>query len=132
MNCEGVDMEGRRIRITAGGVSVTAALNDSRTAGLVWDALPLEAAANTWGDEIYFRIPIQADEDDDASDVVDMGAVAYWPPGQALCLFFGRTPASVGDEIRAASGVNALGGIEGDAAVLKQVRSDARVVVDRA
>ncbi len=125
-------MEGRRISIASGDVSVTAALNDSRTAGLVWDALPLEAAANTWGDEIYFRISVQADEDDDASDVVDMGAVAYWPPGQALCLFFGRTPASVGDEIRAASVVNVVGGIEGDAAVLKQVRSGAQVVVDRA
>ena len=125
-------MEDRRISIASGDVSVTATLNDSRTAGLVWDALPLEAAVNTWGDEIYFRISVQADEDDDASDVVDMGAVAYWPPGQALCLFFGRTPASVGDEIRAASVVNVLGVIEGDAAVLKQVRSGARVVVHRA
>ena len=108
-----------------------ASLNESRTAGLLWDALPLEASANTWGDEIYFRIAVQADEEEGASDVVDMGAVAYWPPGQALCLFFGRTPASRGDEIRAASAVNVMGAIEGDAAVLKQVRSDARVVVDR-
>ena len=121
----------RRISISAGDVSVMASLNESRTAGLLWDALPLEASANTWGDEIYFRIAVQADEEEGASDVVDMGAVAYWPPGQALCLFFGRTPASRGDEIRAASAVNVMGAIEGDAAVLKQVRSGARVVVDR-
>lgn len=60
-----------------------------------------------------------------------MGAVAYWPPGSALCLFFGRTPASVGDEIRPASAVNALGAIEGDATVLKAVRPGARIVVER-
>ena len=121
----------RRISVTAGDVVVTATLNDSDTAGLLWDALPLEASANTWGDEIYFRIAVQADEEDGASDVVDMGAVAYWPPGQALCLFFGRTPASRGDEIRAASAVNVMGAIDGDATVLKQVRSGTRVVVER-
>lgn len=124
-------MEDRKISISAGDVSVTAALNDSSTADLLWEALPLEASANTWGDEIYFRITVQADEEDGASDVVDMGAVAYWPPGQALCLFFGRTPASRGDEIRAASAVNVMGTIDGDATVLKQVRSGTRVVVEK-
>lgn len=125
-------MSDRRIRITAGDVSVTAALNDSATADLVWDALPIEASGNTWGDEIYFRIAVNAGEEDGASDVVEMGAVAYWPPGQALCLFFGRTPASRGDEIRAASAVNTLGCIEGDATALKQVRSGTRIAVERA
>lgn len=124
-------MGDRNISISAGDVSVIAALNDSGTADLLWDALPLEASANTWGDEIYFRIDVQADEEDDASDVVDMGAVAYWPPGQALCLFFGRTPASRGDEIRAASAVNVMGAIDGDPTVLKRVRSGTTVVVDK-
>ena len=124
-------MGDRNISISAGDVSVTAALNDSGTADLLWDALPLEASANTWGDEIYFRIDVQADEEDGASDVVDMGAVAYWPPGQALCLFFGRTPASRGNEIRAASAVNVMGAIDGDATVLKQVRAGTTVVVDK-
>lgn len=123
-------MEGRRIRITAGDVQVTAALNDSRMAAQVWDALPIEASCSVWGDEIYFRIPELAHEDG-AVEVVDMGAVAYWPPGSALCLFFGRTPASVGDEIRPASAVNALGAIEGDATALKAARPGARVVVER-
>ncbi len=126
-----MNMGSRIIMVTAGDVSVNAALNDSRTADLLWDALPLEASASTWGDEIYFRTDVRADEEGDASDVVEMGAVAYWPPGQALCLFFGRTPASRGDEIRAASAVNSLGAIEGDATVLKQVRSGARVTVER-
>ena len=124
-------MDERKIAVTAGSVLVTATLNDSSTAEALWDALPLEASANTWGDEIYFRIAVNADEEDGASDVVDMGALAYWPPGQALCLFFGRTPASRGDEIRAASAVNVIGSIEGDATVLKQVKSGARVSVER-
>lgn len=120
----------RRITIDAGGIQLTAALNDSPTAAQVWDALPIEASANIWGDEIYFRIPVQADEHD-AVEVVDMGAVAYWPPGQALCLFFGITPASVGDEIRPASPVNVLGAIEGDAIALKAAPPGAPVIVQR-
>ena len=124
-------MDERKITVTAGSVLVAATLNDSSTAEELWNALPLEASANTWGDEIYFRVAVQVDEEDGASDVVDMGALAYWPPGQALCLFFGLTPASRGDEIRAASTVNVIGSIEGDATVLKQVQSGARVVVSR-
>ena len=120
----------RRITIDAGGIQLTAALNDSPTSSQLWDALPIEATASIWGDEIYFRIPVQADEHD-AVEVVDMGAVAYWPPGQALCLFFGVTPASVGDEIRPASPVNVLGAIEGDATALKAAPPGARVVVQR-
>ena len=124
-------MDERKIEVTAGSVLVTATLNDSSTAEALWNALPLEASANTWGDEIYFRVAVQVDEVDGASDVVDMGVLAYWPPGQALCLFFGRTPASRGDEIRAASAVNVIGSVEGDATVLKHVESGARVVVSR-
>ena len=124
-------MDERKITVTAGSVLVTATLNDSSTAEALWNALPLEASANTWGDEIYFRVAVQVDEEDGASDVVDMGALAYWPPGQALGLFFGRTPASRGDEIRAASAVNVIGSVEGDATVLKHVESGARVVVSR-
>lgn len=123
-------MEGRRIRITAGDVQVTAALNDSATAAQVWDLLPLEASCSVWGDEIYFRIP-ELEPEDGAVEVVDMGAVAYWPPGSALCVFFGRTPASVGDEIRPASAVNVMGAIEGDATALKAARPGARVVAER-
>ncbi|MCH8062608.1 MAG: hypothetical protein IH861_08905 [Chloroflexi bacterium] len=124
-------MAERRIKITAGDLSVFAELNDTPTAILVWDSLPIEASGSTWGDEIYFKTPISAEEEN-AREVVDMGDVAYWPPGKALCLFFGPTPASQGDEIRPASAVNVLGRIEGDATVLKQVRSGSKVRVERA
>ena len=125
-------MDGRRIVITAGAIEVTAELHDTATADAVWEALPVEAAASTWGDEIYFGIPVSADEESGASPVVEMGAVAYWPPGSALCLFFGRTPASRGNEIRAASAVNVLGSIDGDPTVLKRVPDGERITVARA
>ena len=124
-------MAPRRIRITAGSAQVTAVLNATGTATLVWDALPIEGGGSTWGDEIYFRTGIQAEEED-SQEVVDLGDIGYWPPGQALCLFFGPTPASRGDEIRPASPVNVVGRMEGDPLVLKEVASGASVVVEKA
>ena len=121
----------RTISISAGGIQALAHLDDNSTADMVWDALPIRASASTWGDEIYFRTPVQADEED-AVETVEMGAVAYWPPGQAICLFFGPTPMSVGNEIRPASPVNVFGSIEGDPTVLKSVSSGEQVVVERA
>ena len=124
-------MEQRRIKITAGGARLTAVLNSSHTADLVWSALPIEASGSTWGDEIYFSIPIQAEEEN-GREVVDMGDVWYWPPGRALCLFFGRTPASRGDEIRPASAVNIVGKLEGDPTALKHVKPGSSVTVEKA
>lgn len=85
----------RNIRITAGSVQLDAALNDTQTAQSVWAALPITAAANTWGDEIYFGIPVNADLEQ-GREVVDLGDLGYWPPGRAFCIFFGPTPASRG------------------------------------
>ena len=121
----------RTISISVGGIQVLARLDDNETADKVWEALPISASASTWGDEIYFPTPVQADEED-AVETVDMGAVAYWPPGQAICLFFGPTPMSVGDEIRPASPVNVFGSIEGDPRALKSVSSGEQIVVERA
>ena len=120
----------RSIRITAGSVSAAARLNDSKTAGVIWDALPIEAKGQTWGDEIYFDIGLTAPAEQ-AREVVDVGDLAYWPPGQAFCIFFGKTPASRGDECRAASPVNVVGKIVGDARVFTKVRSGARVTIER-
>lgn len=125
-------MGDRRIRIRAGAVSVSATLNDSSTADAVWDALPITGQVQTWGDEIYFPIPVEAAEADDAQATVDKGAVAYWPPGSALCLFWGPTPMSRGDEIRPASPVNVLGAIDGDPTVLGRAPYGAEIVVERA
>ena len=124
-------MGDRLIRIRAGEVSVTAALNRSTTADALWDALPITGRVQTWGDEIYFSIPVDAPEAPDAAATVDKGAVAYWPPGSALCLFWGPTPMSRGDEIRPASAVNVIGAIDGDPSVLAAVPSGAEIVVER-
>jgi len=117
------------VLITAGAVSVVATLFDSPTAEAVLAALPITGRASTWGDEIYFSIPVHAEEQD-AQAVVQVGDVAYWPPGSALCLFFGPTPASRGNEIRPASPVNMVGRVQGDATVLRQVRDGTPVLVE--
>lgn len=118
------------LRIAAGPVSAQAALNDSPTAQAVWAALPIEAAAQTWGDEIYFPIPVSLAEED-AQAVVAPGDLGYWPPGRAFCIFFGPTPASRGDECRPASPVNVVGRVDGDPTVFKTVRAGARIRLER-
>ena len=121
----------RTIRITAGTVSMEAALDDSATADAIWGALPLSIAGQTWGDEIYFGIPVTA-APENPRETVDMGDLAYWPPGSAFCIFFGPTPMSRGSEIRPASAVNVFGRVRGDARAFKTVRSGAVVKVERA
>ena len=112
----------RNIRITAGAVQLDARLNDSMTAQTIWDTLPITAAANTWGDEIYFEIPVES-ELEQGQETVELGDLGYWPPGRAFCIFFGRTPASQGDEIRAASAVKVIGRVLGDPSLFSQVTS---------
>jgi hypothetical protein len=122
----------RGIRITAGQISATAILHHTPTADAIWSALPIEARANTWGDEIYFSIPVKAALEKDAQEVVQLGDLGYWPPGTAFCIFFGPTPTSHGDEIRPASAVNIVGKVQGDPKAFKQVASGAKIVIERA
>ena len=119
------------ITIHAGPVTVTAELNDSPTALQIWEALPVTERANTWGDEIYFGIPVQAEEAEDARADVAVGELGYWPVGKAFCIFFGPTPVSTGDAPRAASPVNIVGSILGDATQFRQVRAGAKVTLER-
>ena len=120
----------RTIRITAGGIALTAELNDSETAEAVLDVLPIEAVGNRWGEEIYFSIPVSVEESQDARAELEVGELAYWPPGSAFCIFFGPTPASHGDEPRAASAVNPLGRIWDDATLLSGVPNGATVRIE--
>ncbi|MGD2273049.1 MAG: cyclophilin-like fold protein [Desulfobacterales bacterium] len=121
----------RRIRITAADISATAELSDNATADAIWEALPIEARVNTWGEEIYFGIPVYLDQADDARETVDMGHLGYWPSGHAFCIFFGKTPVSRGDEIRPASAVNVFGQIEGDAAVFTEVTDGTDIRIEK-
>jgi len=118
------------ILIKSGAIHVQAELNSTTTARALLGMLPVKATANTWGNEIYFDVPLSV-QIEDGREVVQMGDVAYWPDGPSLCLFFGPTPASRGNEIRAASPVTVLGRIIGDPKVLKSVRTGAEVTVEK-
>jgi hypothetical protein len=118
------------IRITAGDVQVKAELNDSPTAKAVAEALPIKARGNRWGEEIYFAIDVAAALEPDSRDVLEAGELGYWPTGNAFCIFFGPTPASKGDEIRAASAVNIIGKITSDFSALPTVPNAAEVLIE--
>ena len=110
-----------RILIGEAGVEMTAELNDSATTALLWRALPLESPAQTWGAEVYFSVPVESGEEDPQATVTS-GAVGYWPPGAAVCLFFGQQPVSP---------VNLVGALEGDPSVLEAVRDGHVVRLER-
>jgi len=120
----------RRIRIKAGDIEVIAELNNTKTAEAIYEALPMKSQANLWGDEIYFSVPV-SHEPENAQELVSMGDLGYWPPGNAFCIFFGPTPMSKGEEIRPASPVNVFGKVIGDTEVLKQVASRAEIIVEK-
>ncbi len=122
----------RKIRISAGSVTATATLDDNATADAVWAALPLTARGNRWGDEIYFEIPVRLPQADDARDVLEAGELGYWPVGHAFCIFWGPTPASQGDEIRAYSPVNVFGRLEGDPLALDSTPGGTEIRIERA
>jgi uncharacterized protein len=119
------------IRIATKKIEMLATLNDSVTAERLWDALPIESTVNTWGQEIYFSVPVQCDLGLDARDRMEIGELGYWPTGSAFCIFFGKTPASKGDEPRAASPVNPLGRCEGDVKVFRQVVAAETIRIER-
>lgn len=120
----------KKIKITVGNIQAEAELHETNTAEKIWAALPLSASVNLWGDEIYFSIPVKIPAEN-PKEVVEKGDIGYWPPGSAFCIFFGKTPASYGDEIRPASAVNIFGKITTDPDVFKKVPSGAKIVVEK-
>ena len=120
-----------KIIITAGDVSLTAELNDNPTALQIWEALPIEGKANIWGDEIYFEIPVIAEQEPDARADVEVGELGYWPVGHAFCIFFGPTPVSTSNQPRAASPVNILGRVLGDASEFRVVSAGTIVKIEQ-
>ncbi len=123
---------GKKIRILVSDLKVEAELNDSKTAQSVWEALPIEAKASLWGEEIYFAIPVKTVLEAGSREVVSAGELGYWPTGHAFCIFFGPTPASQGNEIRAASAVNIIGKVLGDPKAFLKVKDGAKVTLERA
>ncbi|HAE33502.1 MAG: hypothetical protein FI713_07455 [SAR202 cluster bacterium] len=124
-------MPERKIIISTENLRMEAILAEGSSADIFWNTLPITGQVNTWGDEIYFNVNLQMPLDDDASDIVESGDIAFWPPGSAFCIFFGRTPASLGDEVRAASAVNVLGKIDGDEREFRSVPSGEEIRLEQ-
>jgi len=120
-----------KIKIFVNEHEIDAELENTPTAKSIYASLPLDGAANRWGDEIYFVIPVRIDAEKDATDVVEIGDLAYWHEGCCFCIFFGKTPESTDIEIKAASKVNIFGKITTDLTILKAVKNGDLVIVEK-
>ena len=121
-----------KVRISAGKVDLVAELRDTPTVQALAAALPFEASAQTWGEEVYFSTPVSVKLKPDAKQVVEPGTVCFWTEGDALALPFGRTPISTDEKPKLASRCNVLGTIVGDAKVLAAIKAGAKVRVEKA
>jgi len=121
----------KQIRIKVGSITTLATLFDTKNAETIWQALPFKGIVNTWGDEIYFSIPLKM-ELEVGQEIVEFGDLGYWPSGSAFCIFFGLTPMSNQDEIRAASAVDIFGRLEDDPTLFRNVKDGEEIVVERA
>ncbi|MBN1574140.1 MAG: hypothetical protein JW984_13165 [Deltaproteobacteria bacterium] len=118
-----------RIIISAGDVELEAEIYTNDTGRKVSSILPITGSVKRWGEEIYFSIPLSIDEEEDARDLLKEGELGYWPSGEAFCIFFGKTPASRVDEIRAAGNVNVFGMVLGDAKLFTSIKDGAKITV---
>ncbi|MGH7799214.1 MAG: cyclophilin-like fold protein [Thermodesulfobacteriota bacterium] len=121
----------KRIKIITGEIEVLANLYETKAASAIWDALPFRGKVNRWGDEIYFEIPLKLPKEKEARDSVRLGEHGYWPVGHAFCIFFGMTPVSTENEIKAASPVNIFGRVEGSPEILKEVPEGSEIRVEK-
>ena len=124
-------MGDRQIQISTGNLTLAATLNELETANQLWESLPITGRVQIWGDEIYFSIPVNVEEELGSQETVQAGTVAYWPPGSALCLFWGPTPISAPGEIRPASAVNVVGILDNDPNLLAEVPSQAEIIIEK-
>ena len=118
-----------RIRIEWAGGAASATLEDTPTARALVAALPVKSSASTWGDEVYFEVPVEAEHEADARQIVEPGAVCFWTEGGALALPFGRTPISEDERPKLVSRCNVLGKLDGDARALASVRAGDAITV---
>ena len=124
-------MGDRQIQISTGNLTLAATLNELEIANQLWESLPITGRVQIWGDEIYFSIPLNVEEELGSQETVQAGTVAYWPPGSALCLFWGPTPISAPGEIRPASAVNVVGILDNDPNLLAAVPSQAEIIIEK-
>lgn len=120
----------RRLILFIGPVAIEAELFDTPTADAIWNALPFTSKAQTWGEEVYFSVPVSAKKEKDARDVVEAGELAFWVEGECIAIGFGRTPISRENEIRLAARTNIWGRVVGDVKRLKGVRPGEAIHVE--
>ncbi|MBI4183690.1 MAG: hypothetical protein HY521_06810 [Proteobacteria bacterium] len=121
----------RKLRMTVGGVTITAELFDTPTADALYAAAPFTSRASTWGEEVYFSTPVNVPRERGARDVVKPGEMAFWTDGDSIAIGFGRTPVSRGDETRLASPCNIWGRAVEDVRLLGSARAGAAVSVEK-
>jgi hypothetical protein len=119
------------IKIFIGNLTLQGELTDTACAKQIIDKLPVDTMPNEWGDEFYFSIPVKAPLDETATTKVKVGDIGYWPPGNAMAIFFGKTPMSTGVDPVPASSVNVIGRILDDATALKQVKGASRIRIEK-
>lgn len=120
-----------RIQLRLGQIEVTGKLNDTATAARLWEILPQSSSVQTWGEEVYFSVPLETELSLSATDVVEPGTICFWVEGNSVAIPFGPTPASQGDECRLVTSVNTIGQLEEDFSRLREVRSGDPVSVER-
>jgi hypothetical protein len=119
------------IIITIKDISLEAELSDTSCAKAIIDALPIETRPNEWGDEFYFEIAVTMPLDETATTKVKAGDIGFWPPGNALAIFFGPTPMSSGSDPVPASAVNVVGKIKGDVTKLKKAKGAKAIRIEK-
>ena len=121
----------RKLKMTIGGIEITAELFDTPTADAIYQNLPFSSTARTWGEEVYFDTPVTSENEADARDVVEAGELAFWLAGNAIAIGFGPTPVSQGEEIRLASPCNIWGRAVEDVRGLMVVKDGDPITVER-
>ena len=121
----------RKLKMTIGGIEITAELFDTPTADAIYQNLPFSSTARTWGEEVYFDTPVTSENEADARDVVEVGELAFWLAGNAIAIGFGPTPVSQGEEIRLASPCNVWGRAVEDVRELMVIKDGDPITVER-
>jgi uncharacterized protein len=119
-----------KINLKTANLTMKAELNDTTISGKIIEKLPIKAKVNTWGDEIYFPVPVKS-QNENGVTVVQSGDLCFWPPSGCFCIFFGKTPISKGDEIQPASEVTIIGKLQGKPEEWKVVNDGEEIVIEK-